>query len=157
MGFLDFLTGKKERRMSELPKLEGEDSELLKMPSLDDIPTELPTFPSASSKEELKPARSIMPYSTEDFEKSIMRRERKELEIEKDHLNVTMPLFVKVSFFKDVMDEVGVMRAKLKEEEDALFRMSEFNNDQNAEFDKLKKQIEDIQRKLIFIDKNLFR
>jgi hypothetical protein len=66
------------------------------------------------------------------------------------------PIFVEVADYRHVLDGIDFMKAKLKESEDYIFKVEEYNEQKHNEFEQWKVALEDIQRKLVFVEKTLF-
>jgi hypothetical protein len=71
-------------------------------------------------------------------------------------LDFTKPLYVLVDHYKAVIEELSESRNLLKNSEDILFRLNEMKNESDKKYEQWRMQMEDIQRKLIFVDKSLF-
>lgn len=140
MGIKEFLTGKKKEKTIEVPPAPPSADELPELPSVKDVP-------------ELKPKPEIP--SIESIEKEAVEEVDEEL-AERGELVVKKPVFVTFESFRDMMDELALVKNILKENEDTLTRVSEFKEDEDKEFKKWQAQISDIQKKLIYADKTLF-
>ncbi len=145
MGIIDFLKGKKK----EVRPPEKE----LEVPIAPPTAEELPEFPSAKEIPEIKP--KPMPPPIERIEERAVEEEKAELE-EREELALKKPIFITFESFRDMMDEISLIKNILKENEDTLTRVSEFKEDEDKEFKKWQNQISDTQKKLIFADKTLF-
>jgi len=66
------------------------------------------------------------------------------------------PLFVRSDGFKAIADDIEQIRAKFKEEDDIFFRIAEIKNSQDQKYEAFRVALEDMQRKLLFIDRTLF-
>lgn len=66
------------------------------------------------------------------------------------------PLFIRTDRFKTVLEDIELIKAKFKEEDDLFFRINDIKGVQDQKFEEFKKSLEDIQRKLLFIDRSLF-
>lgn len=66
------------------------------------------------------------------------------------------PLYIRSDRFKAVLDDIEQIRAKFKEEEDFFLRINDIKSAQDQKFEGFKKTLEDVQRKLLFIDRTLF-
>ncbi len=66
------------------------------------------------------------------------------------------PLYIRSDRFKAVLDDIEQIRAKFKEEDDFFMRISDIKSAQDQKFEGFKKSLEDVQRKLLFIDRTLF-
>ena len=60
--------------------------------------------------------------------------------------------YVDISNFQEIMTNVGMIRDTLKESEDRVNRMAEIKNTEEKELEKWRAQLEDIERKLSFVD-----
>jgi hypothetical protein len=154
MGFLDILKGKKKEELPEKRELD--------IPAAPPTSEELPTFPSAKEAKKpeiteepiIKPAeRPISPL--ERMEEAAVKEQKEVLE-ERDELELKRPIFIPIEQFRFIVDEMGLVKNILKENEDTLARVSEFKEDEDKEFNKWESQIKDIQKKLIYADKTLF-
>ena len=66
------------------------------------------------------------------------------------------PLYIRTDRFKQVLEDIELIKAKFKEEDDIFFRIADIKGSQDQKFEDFRKSLEDIQRKLLFIDKSLF-
>ena len=66
------------------------------------------------------------------------------------------PLFVNVTQYRDVLEKATEINAKLKEAEDTLERLNDIDSSKETEFEKWRKTMEEIQRKLILTERSLF-
>jgi hypothetical protein len=66
------------------------------------------------------------------------------------------PLYVPVEDYKAVLDGTEHVRNNLKEATDVLGRLNELKNEEDREFEKWRGELEDIQRKLTYVDKIIF-
>ena len=149
MGVLDFLKGKKQTssldRELEIPPAP---------PTLEELP-ELPS-PKEIHKVEIKKAVEEPPVSVvEDFEERAVEKQEEELDMRED-LALKKPIFMPIELFRDILEEVGMIAHTLKENTDTLVRVSHFKEDEDKEFKKWESQVNEIQRKLIYVDKTLF-
>ncbi|MBW2992122.1 hypothetical protein KY345_02800 [Candidatus Woesearchaeota archaeon] len=122
-------------------------------PSMPEESVELPTFPTP---EEARPAPK-MPASSavEEMEKKAIKGVEEELG-EREELELTKPIFIEAKLFKGVMDDIGVLRNVLKDGADRMQQISDLRDDREKNYGIWHKQIEDIQRKLIYADNVLF-
>ncbi|MAG08044.1 hypothetical protein CMO89_01090 [Candidatus Woesearchaeota archaeon] len=80
-------------------------------------------------------------------------RTREEEMIKKD---IKGPLFVKQDSYKAILEGVSIIRNKLKESDDLVLNLNNIKNSKDKEFEKWRASLEDIQRKLIYVDKALY-
>lgn len=136
MGFLDLFKVKSEKKGFQIPRAPGSVTNESKLPKL-------PEFPAFRDDLEV-------------FEKREVRKEKKELSIRDNLDHISSPIFVDFPMYKALMDEVSQVDVLLKEDDAIVIRMQGYGNDCEKEYNKFRKQLEDIQRKLIFSDKKLF-
>jgi hypothetical protein len=66
------------------------------------------------------------------------------------------PLYVPIEDYRAVLEGADHIRSNLKETSDILGRMNELKNEEDREFEKWRGELEDIQRKLTYVDKIIF-
>ena len=66
-------------------------------------------------------------------------------------------IYVKVDSFKATLGSINVVRSDLKKAEEALTKLESIKNAKDRSVDKLKSSLDDLQKKLIFVDKTLFK
>ena len=66
-------------------------------------------------------------------------------------------IYVRVDKFKATLGNINILRNDLKKSEEALIKFENIKNAKDRSFDRVKSSLEDIQKKLIFIDKTLFK
>ncbi len=66
-------------------------------------------------------------------------------------------VYVKVDNFKATLGSINIVRNDLKKSEELLMKLESIKNSKDKSFDKMKSSLEDLQHKLIFIDKTLFK
>lgn len=143
MGFADFFKKKKK--------------EDLEVPDAPPTSEELPEYPASQKKVQAKEIK-VEPQAAASVEKEedyAVKLQKQELG-ERDDLELHKPIFVDLQLYKDMVDEVGLVKNIMKENEDTLTRVAEFKQDEDTEFKKWQSEMIDIQRKLIFADKTLF-
>ena len=65
--------------------------------------------------------------------------------------------FVKVDRLKSVLDNISRIRSDLRKSEEALLKLENMKGSKDRSYDKFKSSLDDLQKKLIFIDKTLFK
>jgi hypothetical protein len=125
---------KKRGIAEELDVPSAPEEEIEEMPKFPEIPEEFKPLPE---EEKLRPPEIV--------------EEAREL------IEPTKPLFIEVNDFKEVLEEIGMMKTILKEADDAAARTEEFAADEDKELRKWETVVSDAQRKLIYCDKILFR
>lgn len=63
--------------------------------------------------------------------------------------------YVDVDSFKDIISHVNEIKKKIKESEEVLTKLNEIKNKEDKEFGKWHSKFEDVQRKLVYIDRFL--
>jgi len=161
-----FLKKKEEKVAPPAPKPKG--AKELEIPPAPPSEEELPEFPEIPEfKEEEKPKIHEIPTAppapkleevpeAEKMEEKAFKEERKELKKAELH-EAFKPSFVKMESFQSIINELGLIKSIAKESEDAIARVDDFAGDQEKEFNKWHAQLNDIQKKLIFIDKTIFK
>ena len=71
-------------------------------------------------------------------------------------MDETMPVYVKIDEYKDVLDVVNMIKAKLNEAKETLAKLNELKNEEDAEIELWHTGVDEIERKVDFIDKTLF-
>jgi len=118
----------------ELPDFEFFEAKELKLPGFSEKTfPELPDFPEPSFTE--------IVAAEEIFEKPVPP---------------VKPVFVEVDSFKGLLDDVNKMRSSLSGSKDGFGTIEGLRMEQDKQLNKWKSQLEDLQRKLIFIDRSLF-
>jgi hypothetical protein len=70
--------------------------------------------------------------------------------------NHRMPVYVKIDDYKDVIDITELIKNKLNEANSIIEKIRELKAQEDAELDLWNANLEDIERKVAFIDKTLF-
>lgn len=170
MGFLKFLK-KKEGAVSkeeelDLPPappaigdedlgLESLGEELPKPPELPELP-EVEEEPEEKIIDEVKP--EIPSFEPERFEEKIeepVREEKVPLKVHKPE-EVTKPIFLKLSQYKEVLDNIDMIKDNLNNFEEASIRLDELKDIKDNKFTKWNAHFKDVQKRLGFVDKTLF-
>ena len=66
-------------------------------------------------------------------------------------------IYVSVDNFKATLGSINMVRSNLRKSEEALVKLESIKNATDKSFDKMKSLLDDLQRKLIFVDKTLFK
>ncbi len=67
-----------------------------------------------------------------------------------------MPVFVKIEEYKDVLDVMNMVRNKLDDARKTLEKVNELKNEEDAELEIWNNALDDLERKVEFVDKTLF-
>jgi hypothetical protein len=108
-------------------------------------PKQLPKFPDIK---ELEPEERL-------FEEESVYEVGKEVE-ELKHRAPLKPVFVEVEKFKEMLNDLNSAKVALKEGAEIVQKLDEIRLEKDKNFERWRAQLEDIQRKLIFVDKTLF-
>ena len=65
-------------------------------------------------------------------------------------------VYVRVEDFKAMLGTISIIRSDLRKSEDALLKLENIKNSKDRSFDRIKSHLDDLQKKLIFVDKTLF-
>ncbi len=160
MGFLNFIKKTKKKEDFSFPsnldldippppptvksaaKVEKE------LPSFSAKKVELPKKPIEIPKPEIRP----VPKFVEKFEKKAFKEEKEEL-----HTVERKPVFIDVEDYRGIISNLMLTKGNIKEATSSLARVEDINEAQDKELEMWQKIYKDLQRKLIFVDKTLFR
>ena len=106
-------------------------------------------IPIHAPKLDIKP--EISPY--EIFERAAVREEGDLLA----HKEAKSPIFIRVDRFRNILTGISTIKSKLKMANESLIKLNEIDENRDKEFEKWRNVIVDLQKKLIFIDKTLFK
>lgn len=119
-------------------------------------PISMPSAPEPVQPNEV-PAREEPRFTPLDaypkMEKGLFAQERKLLHQRPDAKTV----YVKIGKFKAALGSINVVRSDLRKSEEALMKLESIKNSKDRAFDKARNSLDDLQKKLIFIDKTLFK
>jgi len=119
----------------DLPELEPAEEAL---PEIEKVPEHLPAI------EEIKEPEEEVPEDLPELEVEGYAREKK------------APLFINVGIYSQMIDQLNVTRAKLNEYASAATRVMEIRNEKDSTMEKFRKSLEDVERKLLNIDRIIF-
>lgn len=68
----------------------------------------------------------------------------------------TAPVFVKIHNYKEVLDLIDILKHKVDETKNTLTRIHDIKAEEDAEIEECAKDIEEVSRKLAYVDKTLF-
>ena len=122
-------------RLPELPKYEPE----IKMPEIAQIKSAISESRSMPSE---IPFRKPLPIKIIEQPQKIVFEEK--------------PLFVKIDKYKEAINKIDQIKAKLREAEIILDELTKIKDKEDNEFNSWRADINDIKQKLLDVDKNLF-
>ena len=67
-----------------------------------------------------------------------------------------LPVFVKIDEYKEVIDIMNLIKNKLNEAKKVLNSIYDIKNQEDAELDEWGNELEEVERKVNFIDNKLF-
>ncbi len=148
-GFFSFLKPKKAVKELELPELPPlpEEEELGELPEIPSLPEEEKEFPHLSEEkpiippiEHLKPEVKPIPRVKEvkEAEKPIKK-------------------YVTINDFKQIRADIGGIKDVFKGIDDVFTRLEEIKDSGDKEYAGLYNNLKDIQTKIMFVDKTLFK
>jgi hypothetical protein len=140
----------KQEEMELPPPPPPEEGEALMFPEIPQeeemhIPSEMPMINAAEAP------RPSFPLTGAPIQPAMPRAK----EMPAMETGTSMPSdvpYVDISNFHEIMTNVGKIRDTLKESEDRVNRMAEIKNIEEKELEKWRSQLEDIERKLSFVD-----
>ncbi len=121
------------------------------VPPLEELP-EPPEYTYVPEKREIPKMEMQRPEPVEEI---IPRYAPEEMEPQKRRL-VRGPTFMKTESVRTMLENIELIRTKFKDEDDVFFRITEIKNVQDQKYEGFRQTLEDMQRKLLFIDKTLF-
>lgn len=74
-----------------------------------------------------------------------------------EEIRAGSPVFVKIDEYKDVLEVMGLIKDKIKDARSTLGRINELKNEEDSELELWNSRLEDIEKKLEFIDRSLFQ
>ena len=101
-------------------------------------PMQMPQ-PEAAKKE---PIQAIKP-------RKLFSHERKHIERKE--------VYLRVDKFRAALESISMIRGSLRQSEELLMKLENIKNAKDRSFDKVKSSLDDMQKKLIFVDKTLFK
>lgn len=114
-------------------------------PALDLPKLEKPAFP--------KPSQLVL--EGEELERDAVRKEMKFVKA-RDHLVVQKPVFVEGLQYRKMLTDITYLRTMLQEGEEHLAHWDHVETSKDTHFEHMRVTIEQVQRKLLYMDKSLF-
>ena len=105
--------------------------------------------------EENVPQQESKPMHDEDSKtgRGLFRHEKSMLR----EISGRKEIYVRVDKFKAMLQSISIMRSNLRKSGEALMKLENIKNSKDRSYDKIKSSIDDLQNKLIFVDKTLFK
>ncbi len=74
-----------------------------------------------------------------------------------EEIRAGSPVFVKIDEYKDVLEVMGLIKDKIEDARSTLGKINELKNEEDSELELWNSRLEDIEKKLEFIDRSLFQ
>jgi hypothetical protein len=148
--------------LPEFPDIKNEDHELPPPPQdLPEKPMEMEPQEMPEQHMDQEPMQPEQQPQDDDSQDSVgyFEEDSQEEPIvpqEPAHYDIQGPLFIKSDNFQQILGRIKTTKEHLKSQEDKLFEMSDTKAKEEKKIDLWKSKLEDIQRKLIYVDKALF-
>lgn len=68
-----------------------------------------------------------------------------------------MPVFVKINEYNDVLEVIELLNEKLEKAKQVMAKINELKNEEDTELELWSAELDEIEKKLSFVDNNLFR
>lgn len=68
----------------------------------------------------------------------------------------TMPIYVKIEEYRDVLDIMNMIKSKMNEARKILGKINDLKNEEDAELELWHTGLDEVERKVEFVDKTLF-
>ena len=140
--------------MPSFPDLEEKSQPTYAQP-VQRAPFQNQSMPMTNAKEEPH-EESEQPMEPESTSPDYQKATRKYLFPERRH-EARKQAFVRADRFKAVLDNISMIRSDLRKSEEALLKLEQMKGAKDRSYDKFKSSLDDLQKKLIFIDKTLFK
>lgn len=114
------------------------------------------TMPEPQAPEEYQAPEEEHPLSPEAYPKIGRRIFEHERRVMRERPRAKT-IYVKVDNFKAMLGTINIVRSDLRKSDEALTKLESIKNGKDKSFDKVKSSLDDLQKKLIFIDKTLFK
>lgn len=118
------------------------------------VPETMPPMPEPEPEQEEIAEEQPMPSDT--YPKMAGRLFSQEKRILRERPSAKT-IYVSVDNFKATLGSINMVRSNLRKSEEALMKLESIKNATDKSFDKMKGLLDDLQRKLIFVDKTLFK
>jgi len=128
----------------------------ISMPSITPEPLIQTLQPAAPKQEPIAQSRQMDFPQQEPYQKMKFRHLGQEKRVLRQSLSAG-PVYVRIDKFKGTLGSINTIRSDLRRSEEALTKLENIKNVKDKSFDKLKSSMDDLQKKLIFIDKTLFK
>lgn len=66
------------------------------------------------------------------------------------------PIFVKIDAYEDIRDIINLIKKKITEARGTLDKIQQLRHEEEAELEMWQSEVEDVEKRVVFIDKSLF-
>lgn len=147
----------------DLPEDNSSDlsSDLMDFPELEDLDKELPQ--PVSSPPQQVPRMQAFQAPKQEFSAPASQPQPnplpdvQERKADAKAIRSGQSLYVRVDKFKVALDNINAIRGDLRKSEEDLLRLENLKHAKDMSLDKFKSSLDDLQKKLIFVDKTLFK
>jgi hypothetical protein len=162
MGLFDFLKKRQEElpmppppTPPEMPPMMRGDIEEIRAPEhleLPELPPALPA-PIPAREEEVIWKQGLPQALLEPGSKEVQVFDRTISKQEVETVRPTLrPTFVAVDDYKKIINDTNMIRGKLMEAENFVRRLGDIKNEEERAFEKWRTQLEDVEKKLGYVD-----
>ncbi len=135
------------------------------MPLLEDAPEPADAAPlisepapqipqSMAELQQVQQAPTLMPHERQKTER---RKLFAHEETGVSGIPIGKTIYIKVDRFKATLGSINIVRNDLRKSEEALAKLETIKAAKDRSFEKIKSSLDDLQKKLIFVDKTLFK
>ena len=68
-----------------------------------------------------------------------------------------MPVYVKIDEYKEVLQVIGIIKDKIANAKEIINKINELRNEEDAELELWHSGLEEVERKVDFVDRSLFK
>lgn len=142
--------------LSEFPELEEKLITAESPVSAPPAASAIPPMQAPRTMPEPEPAEEEGPIPSDVYPKIERRLFSQEKRALRERPSIKT-IYVKVDNFKAMLGGINNARSDLRKSEEALVKLENIKSTKDKSFDRLRASIDDLQKKLIFVDKTLFK
>ncbi|MBI2649781.1 hypothetical protein HYX04_00540 [Candidatus Woesearchaeota archaeon] len=120
------------------------------------VPETMPSMPEQEGIAEEQPAEKEQAIPPDAYPKIAGRLFSHEKMVLRERPSAKT-IYVSVDNFKATLGSISMVRSDLRKSEESLVKLESIKNAKDKSFDRMKSSLDDLQRKLIFVDKTLFK
>ena len=139
----------------EMTDFGREDMEYTPVPDFPEVPEE--AMPSASMQAAAQEPEEEFQQQTESLDITPKPEKRLFAHEQERMLPTRSTIYVRVDKFKATLGSINIVRNDLRKSDGSLTKLETIKSSKDKSFDKVKLSLDDLQKKLIFIDKTLFK